>query len=142
MKKYIFTIICFLVLFSTFVFAQNTMNRDEAYKIIKQKGLVDTLENTVRVSTQIIPPQTAIKLMIDSLISPASNCWFFLIDLKPYYDWAHPCKYIFLNTTDSSLTIINGQFDAYIPTDVLLWQKSKIPLFTPAFIKKKSLFLK
>lgn len=131
-----------IVLFSTGIFAQNAITRDEAFKIIKQKGLVDTLENTVRVSVQIIPPNTVIKLMIDSIISPASNSWFFFIDQKPYYDWAHPCKYVFLNTTDTSLTIINGQFDAYIPTDVLLFQKNANPLPTPYFYKKKALFLK
>lgn len=138
MKNKIFLTTCLLVWFTNNVFVQSRITREGAYRIVKQKGLVDTLGNAVRVSRQTIPPNTVIKLMIDSIISPASDSWFFFIDEKPFYDWAHPCKYVFFDTSDSTLTIINGQFDIYMPMDVILTQKNKYLLPTPDFIKNKS----
>lgn len=77
MKKYKHIITCLLVLFSTYVFAQNTITRNEAFGIIKQKGLVDTLNYDVKASTQIISPNILLNFMGDSIKSPEWDSWFF-----------------------------------------------------------------
>ena len=107
MKKNVFYIIGLFLMFSTFVFTQNQISRDEAYKVLKRRLLVDTLSNNVSGSKQIIAPETILKFMDDSITSPENNNWFFLIDKQPFSDWTHPCKYIFVNVIDTSLTIID-----------------------------------
>jgi len=135
MRKNVLVTMCLIILFSIYVFAQNTITRDEAFRVLKQKGLVDTLTNNVQVSLQIIQSKTTLPFMLDSIISPESKSWFFLIDLHPGAEWAHPCKYVFVNTTDASLIVINGQLGASFETDYILIQKSgSLPM--PAFFKK------
>jgi len=119
MKKNVILITFMLFLLTTYAFSQNTITRDEAFKIIKQKGLVDTLTNNVGGSNQIIPPNTVIKLMTDSIISPSFTSWFFFIDLEPDADWAHPCKYIYVNINDSSLIILKNQFPVDLALELL-----------------------
>jgi hypothetical protein len=137
MKKKVYFTVSFFVLISTFVFAQISVTRDGAYKIIKQKGLVDTLNYNVKVSKQIILPNTILDFMGDSIKSPEWDSWFFLIDMHPFAEWAHPCKYVFVNTIDTSLVIISGQLGPSFPTDVLLRKKVEAYLPTPVFNKKK-----
>jgi hypothetical protein len=137
MKKKVYFTASLLVLISTFVFAQISVTRDGAYKVIKQKGLVDTLNNNVKVSKQIILPSTILDFMGDSIKSPEWDSWFFLIDMHPFAEWAHPCKYVFVNTIDTSLIIINGQLGPSFPTDVLLRKKVEANLPKPVINKKK-----
>ena len=142
MRKFTFLTTCLIFLLSSCVFAQHTITRDEAFKIIKQKGLVDKLKNTVKASQQILQSKTSLQFMDVSKISPDWNSWFFLIDLQPSAEWGHPCKYVFVNVKDTSLIIINGMRGASFETDYLLMQKSgDLPM--PAFYKKKEVkFLK
>lgn len=137
MKKKVYFTASLLVLISTFVFAQISVTRDGAYKIIKQKGLVDTLNYNVKVSKQIISSNIILDFMGDSIKSPEWDSWFFLIDMHPFAEWAHPCKYVFVNTNDTSLVIISGQLGPSFPTDVLLRKKIEANLPTPVFNKQK-----
>jgi len=126
-----------IFLLSSCVFAQQTITRDEAFKIIKQKELVDTLTNDVKVHQEIIPSKTVLDFMGESMTSPEWDSWFFLIDLQPDANWGHPCKYVFVNTKNASLIIFDGMRGASFETDYLLMQKS-VDLPTPAFFKKRS----
>src|SRR5665647_588779 len=137
MKKNIFVTMCLIILFSTYTFAQNAITRDEAYSIVKQKVHIDMQNNNVEVSKQIIPPNTVIPCMQDSITSPACNSWFFFIDFYPYNNWGHPCKYVFVKAIDKSLTIIDGSRNVYLPVDTLLRMKPRIQPI-PLFMKKKS----
>ena len=77
MRKFTFLTTFILVLLSTCVIAQHTITRDEAFKIIKQKGLVDTLTNDVKVHQEIIPSKTVLDFMGESMTSPEWDSWFF-----------------------------------------------------------------
>ena len=77
MRKNIFFTVCLIALLSSQAFAQNTISRDETFKIIKQKGLVDTLTNNVKASQQIILANTVLDFMGDSIKSPKWDSWFF-----------------------------------------------------------------
>jgi hypothetical protein len=123
MRKNLFVSLFLFALLSTHTFAQNPISREEAYNIIKQKGLVDTLNNNVQVSKQIIPPNTEIKLWQTSIKSPASDSWVFLVDLNVFAAWTHPCKYVFVNTLDASLKILDSESPPDIELDYLLFQK-------------------
>lgn len=136
MKKNIFFITLLLAIITIEVFSQNVITREKAYKIIKQKGLVDTLTNNVAGSKQTIPPNTVIKFAIDSMISPSFNSWLFFIDLQPDDDWSHPCKYIFVSEIDGSLVILDKVLPADLPLEyVLKHKRADIPI--PALLKKK-----
>lgn len=137
MRKNVFVIMSLLVILLTYVFAQNTITRDKAYSIVKQKIYINMQKNNVGVSKQIISPNTIIPSMQDSITSPAWNSWFFFIDYYPYDNWGHPCKYVFVNSIDTSLIIIDGSRNVYLPMDTLLKMEPRIQP-TPLFMKKKS----
>ena len=138
MKRNVFHIItCLLLMLSTIGLTQNTINKDEAYKIIKMKGLVDTLNNEVRVSKSIIPSNTEILLWFTSIKSPKMNTWCFLIDLYPFYSWTHPCKYVFVSVVDGSYQITDAQETPNIDLEYLLRQEPKEHLPPADFSEKK-----
>lgn len=112
-----------IVLFALGVFAQKIITRDFAYHLLIKKALVDTLNDNVYTSKQLILPKSKLIFMDDSIISPGWNSWFFFIDKYPFADWTHPCKYVFVNVNDMSLLIRDGQRGASFPTDILLFQK-------------------
>lgn len=58
--------------------------------------------------------------------------------MQPFAEWAHPCKYVFVNTIDTTLIVIDGQLGASFPTDVLLRKKVEYYLPTP-ILKKNNL---
>ena len=137
MRKILLSTMCLLMMSLTQIFAQHYIPREEAYKALKKKNLVDTLKDNVTVSKQIISPKSILKFMDDKIQSPEWNSWFFLIDKHPFADWTHACKYIFVNALDASLIIIDGQKGASFPTDILLLQKvpDEINQFEPVFKK-------
>lgn len=137
MKKNVLLIMCLLLMLSTIGFTQNSITKNEAYKTIKMKGLVDTLNNEVRVSKQILPPNTEIQLWFTSIKSPTVNTWCFLIDLHPFSAWTHPCKYIFVSVVDGSYQIIDAQETPNIDLEYLLLQKPTEQLPPANFSKKK-----
>ena len=132
MGKTLYLTIYLLISLSISVVAQDYILRDEAYKVLKRNNLVDTLKDNVQVSKQIVPLKTKLKFMEISIESPEWNSWFFLIDKDPFADWQHPCKYVFVNVIDTSLTIIDGKRGASFATDILLWQKIPDELKLPA----------
>ena len=115
---------CLLMISITQIFAQHYIPREEAYKALKKKNLIDTLTDEVWVSTQIISLKTILKFMDDKIQSPEWNSWFFLIDKHPLAEWTHPCKYLFMNTIDTSFIIIDGNKGASFPTVRLLRHKT------------------
>lgn len=125
MKKYMLIISCLLFILITAAHSQNSITREEAYQALLKKGLVNTLKNNVEAAKQIISSETPLNFMGDTIKSPIWNSWFFLIDLHPSQDWGHPCKYVFVNSVDTSIIVIDGQLGASFPTDILLFQKSR-----------------
>ncbi|MCK9398859.1 MAG: T9SS type A sorting domain-containing protein [Bacteroidales bacterium] len=43
----------------------------------------------------------------DSLLNPYSTSWLFFVDIEPWYNWDHNCRYIFINYTNGNYQIIN-----------------------------------
>ena len=115
-----------MVLFALGVFAQKIITRDFAYHLLIKKELVDSLNDNVSSSKQVLLPHSKLKFMDDSIKSPDWNSWFFLIDKHPFAEWTHQCKYVFVNINDMSLLIQDGQRGASFPTDILLFQKGPI----------------
>jgi hypothetical protein len=120
MKKYIFSTVC--VLFLTLnLFSQNPITRDEAYKIIIDKGIINIGNDAVYGSKETIQPNTTLKGYIQNYIqSPNFNSWVFLIDLdysSPSID--HARKFVFVNTLDKSISIIESQVYIFLEVDIL-----------------------
>lgn len=122
--------ILFVLIFSIFLlisndgFTQKNPERNALYKILKKKGMVDTLDYDVWASKQVVLPNTNLKFMDITVKSPEWKSWFFLIDIKPFCDWQHPCKYVFVNPVDKSFRIIDGVRGASFPTVCLLHQNT------------------
>jgi len=137
MRKILLSTMCLLVMSLTQISAQDFILRNDAYKLLKKNNLIDTLKDNVKVSKQIILPKTSLKFMEETLMSPEWNSWFFLVDMYPFADWTHPCKYVFVNIIDTSLIILDGQRGASFPTDILLWQKipDELKITAPVFNK-------
>ncbi|HEY3371223.1 MAG TPA: hypothetical protein VGK10_10265 [Prolixibacteraceae bacterium] len=139
------TVILFLlfVQFGQEASAQQTIPRDEIYKLLKKKGIVDTLKYNVSVSKQVILANTTFKVVDVSVTSPGWNSWFFLIDMNPFTTSRHPYKYIFVNNTDATIITTTASIPdksiTCFPTDQLLCQKISSGLMLPApFIDKRS----
>lgn len=124
MKKLFVLIFSIFLLISNDGFTQKNPERNALYKFLKKKGMVDTLEYMVYASKQVVLPNTNLKFMDSTVKSPEWKSWFFLIDMHPFADWTHPCKYVFVNPIDKSFRIIDGDKGASFDTDCLLFQKT------------------
>jgi len=137
MRKILLSTMCLLMMSLTQIFAQHSITRNEAYKALIKNNLIDTLSDNVNVSKQIISPKSILKFMDDKIQSPDWNSWFFLIDNHQFANWTHPCKYVFVNASDKSIKIIDGQKGPSFPTDILLNQKipDELKIKAPVFNK-------
>lgn len=136
MKKYLFLLIIFTTLCFSNGCAQETFTRDQIFEMVKKKAFVDTLKDNICASPQMIPPNTKLHIMNDSIVSPNFNSWFFFIDKVPFAYWTHPCKYVFVNSTDASFIVIEGDKNCSFKVDHLLRQKSTFLDPPPPVFKK------
>lgn len=49
----------------------------------------------------------------DSIYSPITNYWLFFIDDMPEYAWDHDCRYVFVNSSDGNISIVNNHTPPY-----------------------------
>jgi hypothetical protein len=109
MKKYIFSTVCVLFLFTSSLLSQNQLSEQQCYQILVDKGLVDTTNDAVFAFTEIIPPNTVLENKWTRLSSPDWNCWLFFIDKDPHHNGlSHPLKYVYMNPIDGSYRVVQG----------------------------------
>ncbi len=49
----------------------------------------------------------------DSISSPYNNYWLFFIDDMPEYGWGHDCRYVFINSGDGTMSVVNSHIPPY-----------------------------
>jgi len=102
---FIFVIFC-----GSALVAQNQVKIDkqESWQIIKEQVLKSNYKDVdIYVSKNILSAKEELE-KIRKVNSPSYSCFFFFIDEKPYANWAHPCKYCFVNIITGDVEIINS----------------------------------
>ena len=98
-------VILFLFLFS--VLEQDTIaqvSRDSAFALLKRNVMLDKwIDKEIYSAKKIITPLTYVQAN-HATLSPNYKSWFFFIDEMPYANWAHPCKYVFIDTFKVTIT--------------------------------------
>ena len=97
------------ILSSTVIAQSNTaLSKDDAYKILQEK-IIDGQKEKVNiyVSKDILKADTKFETLYFSEVSPDFDSWFFFIDDSPFTSWSHPCRYVYVNAKDGSVTILN-----------------------------------
>jgi len=92
----------------------------EAYDNVLTEVLNGTTEGKWVFANPVpVPAGTVIKTWYGSINLPAEKGWVFFIDDMPMENWAHPCRYVFV---DYSVGI--SVYDAYGPPDKLAeWKR-------------------
>lgn len=78
-------------------------DRDKAFELVKQTinefYSLDSID--IYVSKNPIPASTDIKLLDETITSPATDSWLFFIDGMPKQNWGHPCLYIYIDKSST-----------------------------------------
>ncbi len=107
--KLIISVISLVICIST-----NNLNAqidcNSAWNIVKHEVLNnDTTNINVYVSTNLYSKYDSIDTYIGKTVSEHFDSWFFFIDDKPYNDWSHNCRYVFVRSDGDSVTVRNEQ---------------------------------
>ncbi len=87
------------------------LTAEEAWGIVKEKLLKDQLEGkAVFVSTSRAKGGDTIKAMIHEYRVPEGleHAWIVFIDDTAEANWEHPCRYVFVESTSGSYTVLNA----------------------------------
>ena len=91
--------------------SENTeISQELAWEIVKQRIFYKMLNNVeVYVFKNIIQPNTTIDCIHATEQSPTYASWLLFIDDVPNANWAHPCRYIYVN-------VIGGEYEIHEST--------------------------
>ena len=108
MKKVALTIQCLLL---TIVISAQIL-QDSALVILKN-NIVNYDDCDIYSVNDTIDASDTIKLIGSRIIMPPQGRnWMFFVDEKPLANWAHPCKYVFININTGLCNIINSNMPA------------------------------
>lgn len=116
----------FLATLSIFAQSKNIVGQEEAWEIVKQSVLDNKIEGiNVDVSSNVLPSASIIKTLGNDEISPEFNSWVFFVDDRPFGNWKHPCRYIYVNTENGQCIIHKHSMPPYdIDMDILVEQQA------------------
>lgn len=106
-QKYL--IILLLTMCTTVAFAQFT--RQQAIdKVLNEIVVADTGNINVYAAYTLYNYQDIISLNYDTtLLCPYNYNWVFFVDDRPNASWAHPCRYIFMDSGTGNFQIVNEE---------------------------------
>ena len=114
-------------IWSIALFAQNPVqiSQGKAWGIVKESVLLgDTTEVHVFVSNAICMAKSQIRTVYKDEESPSFDSWFFFIDDVPFGDWEHPCRYVFVNSTDGTYIVQDHRRPPLLDTmENLVWKR-------------------
>jgi len=117
MKHLKFFSVLFVALFiTTTIFAQ--FSRQQAIDLILNDVLSDDLDN-IDVYASISSYTTNASLIDDdNAVNPYSGSWVFYINDSPFASWYHPCRYIFVSSSNGDYYVVNKKiYPKYLSTD-------------------------
>jgi len=108
MKKQALFLTIVIALFSS-LNMRGQFTREQAIDLVLNQLLVEDL-NTIDVYASYGLKNDTSKLVLkcyDTLGYPYSSNWLFFVDDKPFANWHHSCRYIFVNAENGEYTILN-----------------------------------
>ena len=118
MKAYKFLLMGFALMICNLLYAQ--VSKEEAHRVVKENVLNNDFQSkNIFVSQTLISPLDTIKNLINEIVSPNDETWFFFIDDIPFANWAHDCRYVFVSAIDGSVVIHNDMFPPSLEMDRL-----------------------
>ena len=107
-KSFLFLLLLICILLPTY--SQIQISQDSAFGILKSDILgVSWQSMEIYTLKNPIDANSVINTQDSCVISPDSKSWFFFVDIEPTSEWWHPCKYVFINTTDGSILEVDTQ---------------------------------
>lgn len=104
LQKYF--IILLMLLSNSVLIAQFT-RQQAIQKVLNEIVVADTGKINVYAGTVIKSNQDSIVLIFDTTLQcPYTYNWVFFIDDNPIAGWAHPCRYIFMDSLTGAYQII------------------------------------
>ena len=88
------------------------ITQELAWEIVQTKVLKNELDNiNAYVSKVPVPPNTVIDAIFTTDQSPKYTSWVFFIDDVPYGNWAHPCRYVYVNVVGGNYMVHQNKWD-------------------------------
>ncbi len=91
--------------------AEKEVTAERAFVIVKEKLLENRLEGkAVFVSAQRVKGGDIVKAMIHEYRVPegVQSAWIVFIDDATAANWEHPCRYVFVDSTSGSYTVLKA----------------------------------
>ncbi|KQC11311.1 MAG: hypothetical protein APR54_11060 [Candidatus Cloacimonas sp. SDB] len=87
----------------------------EDAKLIVINDIIDDCIDDVNafMDSTIVTTSSYVLTSYKSITNPYNQSWLFFIDDHPTAFWEHPCRYIFLNVSDSSYQILSDTVPVY-----------------------------
>lgn len=104
------------------------ISAEEAYNIVKEKYNADTISIYVCTFPYLSGSRTLILQNDYKIEPPQGEYWVVFIDLEPFENWSHACKYIYVERyTKQIIEYDNDMFPKNLSTTFSIYQKAKCP---------------
>lgn len=87
---------------------QEPLSYNDAKEIVLQ--LYDTDSMDIYMAPAVLPANSIVYTVYDSITSPKPNCWYLFVDRAPLANWSHPCDYVFVTEDNGIVVIEQGSF--------------------------------
>ena len=95
------------------------ISKESAYQILKTIILNNDWEDKeIFASKEVQQGEDTINIGNSFIVIPNFDCWFFFVDEKPFANWSHDCKYVFINKENGNFVIENGNFPPNMITEL------------------------
>ena len=108
MKKYMFISICLVAI----NYAEAQITNQQANAIVTNQVFSSSLDSIDIYSFPNLLMKGDVITLADGteIAAPYQSCYAFFIDLMPFANWSHPCKYCFVNI-NGNYTVIDKKVE-------------------------------
>lgn len=79
--------------------------KNEATHLVLSHLSIDSTSCEMYVFDEIKKAGSTIKLLTSQLTTPSYDSWVYFVDDKPFANWGHSCRYVFVNTKTGQLEV-------------------------------------
>lgn len=81
------------------------LTKNEATHLVLSHLSIDSTSCEMYVFDEIKKAGSTIKLLTSQLTIPSYDSWVYFVDDKPFANWGHSCRYVFVNTKTGQLEV-------------------------------------
>lgn len=105
--------------------SQREVSREQAWHLVLHDVLNDDVQNKdVYISNKIVTSKSIVS--VNNETSPDYESWLIFIDDFPNANWAHPCRYVYINIADGSYVVYERRMPPYLSQMSLLTEKREV----------------